>query len=142
MFYLTQEASLLGTTELTTTLIFCIYCTVESSSQVLMINGIMLTSFQKWFQISGMPICSCCPKIREFRSRIITRYKLHRVYCEISLSFLNGKEISMTESSLCGSLQNIKWKQLLSNVLKGQKQWPCHVPGNPDKTPGPDTSED
>lgn len=52
----------LGTTELTTTLIFCIYCTVESSnqvfffffsSQVLMINGIMLTSLQKWISDLG-----------------------------------------------------------------------------------------
>lgn len=43
----------LGTTELTTTLIFCIYCTVESSSQVLMINGIMLTSVQKWISDLG-----------------------------------------------------------------------------------------
>ena len=53
------------------------------------------------FRFGGCQICSCCPKIWEFRSRIITRSKLHRVYCEISLSFLNSKEISMTESSLC-----------------------------------------
>lgn len=59
------------------------------------------------FRFGGCQICSCCPKIWEFRSRIITRSKLHRVYCEISLSFLNSKEISMTESSLCVAASKI-----------------------------------
>ena len=59
------------------------------------------------FRFGGCQICSCCPKIWEFRSRIITRSKLHREYCEISLSFLNSKEISMTESSLCVAASKI-----------------------------------
>lgn len=106
----------LGTTELTTTLIFCIYCTVESSNQVFFFffkSGfndqwyhVNITS-KVDFRFGGCQICSCCPKIWEFRSRIITRSKLHRVYCEISLSFLNSKEISMTESSLCVAASKI-----------------------------------